>query len=80
MSKISEMLKKMVVDNKTVEFCFYRDHELWYKTECGFEFPVPISDVGQGVFKAKDKALLYMRWIRWQLESIEKTKKEFGIV
>lgn len=80
MSTISEQIKSMVTKNKTVEFQFYRDHELWYKTECGFEFPVPTSDIGQGIFKAKDKALLFMRWIRWQLEDIEKTKKEFGIV
>lgn len=37
-------LKDMVKDNKRVYFDFYRQGELWYKTECGFHFPVPIED------------------------------------
>lgn len=69
----------MVIDNKLVYFQFYRDGELWYQTECGFEFPVPVSDTGKGMFKAQDKALLYMRWIRPQIEAVEKAKIECGI-
>lgn len=75
MSEISEILKPMVVDNKTVSFQFYRDGELWYRTECGFDFPVPVTDTGKGVFKNKDKALLFMRWIRPQIAAIETEKK-----
>lgn len=86
MSKISEILKPMVINDKTVTFQFYRDGELWYKTECGFEFPVPVSDTGKGMFKNQDKALLFMRWIRPQIvaiesvkEEIEKARAEFGV-
>ena len=38
--------KDMVKDNKKVRFTFYRDRQLFYQTECGFEFPVPVDDIG----------------------------------
>lgn len=57
-----------MVENKKVKFEYYRDKELWYSTEDGFKFPVPIEDVGTGVFKVEDKAILFMRWIRKQQE------------
>lgn len=59
---------KEMVENKKVKFEYYRDKELWYSTEDGFKFPVPIEDVGTGVFKVEDKAILFMRWIRKQQE------------
>lgn len=64
-------IKEMVRNNKKVTFIFYRQKELWYKTECGFEFPVPIDDTGNGVFLNEDKAMLFMRYIRKQLEAIK---------
>ena len=64
-------IKEMVRNNKKVTFIFYRQKELWYKTECGFEFPVPIDDTGNGVFLNEDKAMVFMRYIRKQLEAIK---------
>ena len=64
----------MVDSNKKVHFSWYRDGELWYKTECGFEFPVPISDVGNALLKQEDKAILFMRYIRKHIEMIESAK------
>ena len=49
-------IKDMVRDRKKVKFSFYRDKELWYVTENGFEFPVPIDEVGNATFLAEDKA------------------------
>lgn len=69
-------LKDMVKDNKKVRFSYFRGSELWYRTECGFEFPVPIDDVGDGVFLAEDKALMFMRYIRKHLANIEAAKME----
>lgn len=68
-------LKDLVKDQQ-VHFEFYRQKELWYKTDSGFEFPVPIDDAGDGVFLKTDKAILFMRYIRKHLESIEKGKQE----
>lgn len=64
-----------MVKDKTVKFLFYKEGELWYVTECGFEFPVPISDTGTGAFNNEDKAMLFMRWIRKHLELIEEAKE-----
>lgn len=56
-------IKDMVSNNKQVMFIKYFDGDLWYRTECGYEFPVPVNDVGSAEFKAKDKAILFMRYI-----------------
>lgn len=64
-------LKDMVAGGRMVSFTHYRQNELWYVTETGFEFPVPISDTGDGTFLATDKAMLFMRYIRKHLEAIE---------
>lgn len=73
---ITYNIKEMVSNNKKVTFIMYRKGELWYKTECGFEFPVPITDTGDAVFLDSDKALLFMRWIRQHIKSIEEGKQE----
>lgn len=69
-------IKEMVSNGKKVQFMFYRQKELWYKTECGFEFPVPIDDTGDGVFLNEDKAMLFMRYIRKHLAVIETARSE----
>lgn len=69
-------IKDMVSNNKKVTFTMYRKGELWYKTECGFEFPVPITDTGDAVFLDTDKALLFMRWINKQIKSIKEGQAE----
>lgn len=65
-----------MVKGKMVRFSYYRDGELWYKTEDGFEFPVPTADAGNAVFQAEDKALLFMRWIRKHLDTIKEWEKQ----
>lgn len=64
-------LKDMVSGDKQVTFEYYRKGELWYTTECGFKFPVPISDTGDGTFSKSDRAMLFMRYIRQHLKAIE---------
>ena len=68
---IMRTLKEMVSDNQSVFFVRYREGELFYITECGLEFPVPISEAGGAEFLAQDKALLFMRYIRKEIERIE---------
>lgn len=67
-------IKEMVKGDKKVKFVRYQKKELWYVTENGFEFPVPIEDCGDGDFKNEDKAMFFMRYIRQHLESIEAGK------
>ena len=71
-------IKELVKDNY-VNFKFYSDGELWYITDCGFEFPVPVDnkeEVGNATFMAREKALLYMRYMRKHLKMIEDARKE----
>lgn len=69
MYNIKEMLK-----GKKVHFVKYRKGELFYSTECGFEFPVPTSDTGDGEFLNEDNAMMYMRWVRKHIASINEGK------
>ncbi len=71
-------IKDMVKNNKRVRFTFYRDRQLFYQTECGFEFPVAIDDIGNATFLAEDKAILFMRYIRRHLKTIEEARAEQG--
>lgn len=66
-------IKEMVRNNQKVVFRFYRDGQLWYATECGFEFPVPISEAGTATFLAEDRAILFMRYIRIYMEFLKKS-------
>ncbi len=74
---------KNLVKNTTAEFVCYRDGDLWYRIIAAdevattdratmFEFPVPIRDTGTGIFPAQVKAITLMRWIRKQLEKVQK--------
>lgn len=55
-----------------VTFSHYRAGYLYYTTESGLLFPVPIEDCGEATFKAKDRAMLLMRYIRKHLDALEK--------
>ena len=65
-----------VKDNQQIHFDFYRDGILYYKTDTGMIFEIPISDTKGGMFLRDDKALNYMRWIRKQMERNEAGMKE----
>lgn len=67
---MSTSLKSLVAGKQT-HFDFYRKGNLWYKTDDGYTYPVPIEDIGDASFLATDKALIHMRYIRKQMEAIE---------
>jgi len=69
-------IKDMVKGSKVVNFVRYYDGDLWYRTECGFDFPVPILDIGNATFEAQDKAMLFMRYIRKHIKTVEESKNE----
>lgn len=64
-------IKDMVKDNKQVRFVRFEHGQLWYCTECGFEFPIPSEDLAGARFEAQDKALLFMRWIRKHIAEVQ---------
>ena len=73
-------IKDMVSDGKKVKFLHYKHGELWYITETGFEFPVPVKDTGDGVFLPEDKAIFFMRYIRQHIDSINAAKRDADIL
>ncbi len=68
-------IKEMVKDNKKVFFLYIRNNEIWYRTECGFKFPVPISDIGEATLLPEDKAILFMRYINPHLKMINQVRE-----
>ena len=54
-----------------VKFQYYREGNLYYQTETGVLFAVPISDTAEATFLAEDKAILFMRYLRKHFEALE---------
>ncbi len=82
-------IKDLVKGDKKVRFVRYFDGNLWYRHEEGLDFPVPVSDIGGATFLAEDRAMLFMRYMRKQLQVLaeciaeidvlkESIKKDFG--
>lgn len=57
-------IKEAVSEGRRVKFQYYKNKELWYSTESGETFPVPIEDIGEATFFHTDKAVLFMRYMR----------------
>lgn len=72
MSTLKEMLIAADGSPRKVRFLYFRAGMLWYTTETGFAFPVPVSDAGEATFLAEDKASFFMRYIRKHLDTIAK--------
>lgn len=66
---------QMVKGNQQVFFVKIKDGEVWYKTECGFEFPIPFKDLAGAEFLPQDKALYFMRWITPHIKEIENARQ-----
>jgi len=72
-------LKDMVRAGQKVRISFYSRGNLWYITDSGFEFPVPVGDraeVGNATFLAEDKAIYFMRYIRKHMQFLEDARME----
>ena len=65
---------KDLVKDKNVEFLYFREGNFIYRTEDGFEFPVPLSDIGSATLMANDKAIYFMRYIRKHIELTNNTE------
>jgi len=63
-------IKEIVKDNDA-HFEEYRAGNLWYTTDDGFRFPIPIEDTKGAVFFKTHRAITLMRWIRKHLVLIE---------
>ena len=69
-------LEKILQDNENVRFMFFLSGKLWYRTESGFKFPVPIKGSGQSVFLNEDRANRFYPYIKAHAQKLdEKTEK-----
>ena len=66
---------KDIVKNQNAHFVFYRDQSLFYETDGGFQFPVPIEDAGSATLNRKEKAILLMRYIRKHMERTQTARE-----
>ena len=67
-------IKRAVSCNNVVQFQFYRNGELFYKTAYDEIFTIPVYDaqeVGEATFNATDKAILFMRYMRKWNEALK---------
>lgn len=55
----------------TAKFLYYRKGMLYYICENGFHFSIPTNDTGDASFNAEDNGILFMRWIRKDLEAMK---------
>ncbi len=69
----------MVGKGQKVFLVKIKDGEVWYKTECDFEFPVPFKDLAGAEFLPEDKALYFMRWITPHVKQIENARQTQSI-
>ena len=67
-------IQDMVSANKQVSFIRYQDGALWYITDDGFEFPVPVADIGNATLWTRDNALLFVRHMINHLQRIEQAR------
>ena len=65
------MTIKDIVKNQNAHFVFYRDQCLFYETDNGFQFPIPVEDAGSATFNSEEKAILLMRYIRKHVDRTE---------
>ena len=65
---------KEIVKGKNAHFVFFRDKSLFYETDDGFQFPIPIEDAGSATFNAEEKAILLMRYIRKHIAKTEEAR------
>lgn len=66
-----------MIDIKTcvraqVDFVYYREKNLFYRTCNGDVFPVPIEDLGTATVNTSEKGILLMRYMRQYNEVLSK--------
>jgi len=71
---MSDISIKDLVKNRTAKFIFYRSGVMYYTVtteDKTYQFPVPLSDIGDSTLGPEEKAILLMRFIRKAIENEE---------
>lgn len=75
-NKIPNLKEEIVGEDKRVRFVYLLNGNLWYRTNSGFEFPVPVEDTAGAKFLPEDRAMVFMRWIRKHIERLKQEEEE----
>jgi len=69
---------KEIIKDHVAHLKFIQDGKAYYEVVVdmgtSYEFPIPINDMGTGIFNRDDKAILFMRWIRKAM--VEETMRQ----
>lgn len=68
-------VKEHVENGQKVFFKFFQNGILFYETEKGLSFEVPIIETGTGRFLPEQKAIQFMKWIKPAVELYNKSSK-----
>jgi hypothetical protein len=60
-------LKTNLKGNSSFEY--YRDYAMWFRTETGMLFPVPVKDLDTCHILKTEKSMVFMKWIRKHIAS-----------
>lgn len=63
-------LKDLIKDGKTAKFKQFRLNTLYYETQEGFVFAIPIHELGESTLLAEERCASLMKWIKRALEDI----------
>lgn len=74
-------IKEIVKNKNPCTFQNFRKGHLWYKTDCGFEFPVSVDpqEIGDAIFNAQEKPMLMMRYIKKHIKVLEDELKKINL-
>ena len=68
---------KSIIENNEIDFLFYRASVMYYGIKykgIDYQFPVRLDDIGDATLLNKDKAILFMRYVRKAIENNEFVK------
>ena len=70
-------LKEIIKNPNPCTFQNFRKGNMWYKTACGFEFPISVDpdEIGDAIFNAEEKPMLLMRYIRKHIEALKSERE-----
>ena len=64
-----------LVRNGTSRFVHYRDGQFRYEVDgTGFEYDIPLDDIGSATLLSQEKAIVHMRWIRKRVELLKENE------
>ena len=68
-------IKAHVAGERTVRLVRVKSGYLWYVTELGFEFPVPMSELGETTMLPVMRAMPLMRYVRIHAEHVSQARQ-----